>query len=72
MRASDLNDTHHLVARATGGQHLDIRYDPITHALVFVEDSWTADARGGVAPRTVFREQLDTDKVRRLPRRRAA
>ena len=72
MPASELTISHHFVARATSGQQIDIRYDPRTNALVFVEDNWAADVRGGAAPRTVFREQLDTDKVRRLPRRRAA
>lgn len=70
MRASEVYT--HLVARATSGQHLDIRYDPATNALMFVEDDWSADVRGGAAPRTAFREQLDTPKIRRLPRRHAA
>jgi hypothetical protein len=69
MRASEFP---HLVARVTNGSMLDIRYDPTTNALLFVEDGWSADVRGSVTPRTVFREQLDTPKVRRLPRRRAA
>jgi hypothetical protein len=63
---------NHLLARATSGQHLDIRYDPKTNALIFVEDDWSADVRGGATPRSAFREQLDSAKVRRLPRRRAA
>ena len=71
MRASEFS-ANHLVARATSGQRLDIQYDPRTNAIVFVEDDWTADARGGAAPRSAFREQLDTPKIRRLPRRRAA
>ena len=71
MRASEFS-ANHLVARATSGQRLDIQYDPRTNAIVFVEDDWTADARGGAAPRNAFREQLDTPKIRRLPRRRAA
>ncbi len=62
----------HLFARATSGSRLDIRYDPQTNALVFVEDDWSADVRGGAVPRTAFREQLDTPKIKRLPRRRAA
>lgn len=72
MRASGVSTSNHIAARATSGQRLDIRYDPATNALVFTEDDWTADGRGGAAPRSVFREQLDTPKVRRLPRRRAA
>jgi hypothetical protein len=71
MRASEFS-ANHLTARATSGQRLDIRYDPRTNALVFLEDDWTADGRGGATPRSAFREQLDTAKVRRLPRRRAA
>lgn len=62
----------HLFARLTSGQRLDIRYDPSTNALTFVEDDWTADVRGPATPRSAFREQLETGKVRRLPRRRAA
>ncbi len=62
----------HLYARATNGQRLEIRYDPATNALTFVEDDWSADVRGGASPRTAFREQLDTPRIRRLPRRRAA
>ena len=71
MRASEFS-ANHLTARATSGQRLDIRYDPRTNALAFLEDDWTADGRGGATPRSAFREQLDTAKVRRLPRRRAA
>lgn len=59
-------------ARTTSGQRLDIRYDPRTNAIVFVEDDWTADGRGGATPRSAFREQLETPKIRRLARRRAA
>jgi hypothetical protein len=70
MRASE--SSAHLFARATSGQLLDIRYDPRTNAIVFVEDDWSADVRGGATPRSMFREQLDTGVVRRLPRRRAA
>jgi len=70
MHASAIST--HMIARATSGQRLDIRYDPRTNAILFVEDDWSADARGGAAPRTVFREQLDTPTIRRLPRRRAA
>ena len=71
MRASEFS-ANHLNARATSGQRLDIRYDPRTNALVFVEDDWSADVRGGASPRTAFREQLETSVIRRLPRRRAA
>jgi hypothetical protein len=71
MRASEFS-ANHLVARATSGQRLDIRYDPSTNALVYVEDDWSADGLRGASPRSAFREQLDTPKVRRLPRRRAA
>ena len=71
MRASETSMVH-LVGRATSGGMLDIRYDPTTNAVVFVEDGWSADVRGSVTPRTSFREQLDTPKIRRLPRRRAA
>ena len=70
MRASEFS-AHHLSARATSGQRLDIRYDPATNAIIFMEDDWAADVRGGSSPRTIFREQLETAKVRRL-RRRAA
>jgi hypothetical protein len=70
MRASEFS-AHHLFGRATSGQRLDIRYDPSTNAIIFVEDDWAADIRGGVSPRTMFREQLETAKIRRL-RRRAA
>jgi hypothetical protein len=63
---------NHILARATSGQVLDIRYDPRTNALIFVEDDWSADVRGGATPRQVFREQLETAKVRRLHRRQAA
>ena len=71
MRAQAFSD-HHLYVRATSGQSLDIRYDPLTNALEFIEDDWAADVRAGVLPRNVSREQLDTPKVRRLPRRYAA
>ena len=70
MRASEFS-AHHLFGRATRGQRLDIRYDPSTNAIIFVEDDWAADIRGGVSPRSMFREQLETAKIRRL-RRRAA
>ena len=70
MRASEFQ-AHHMSARATSGQRLDIHYDPMTNAIIFVEDDWAADIRGGVSPRTMFREQLETAKSRRL-RRRAA
>ena len=70
MRASKFL-AHHFVARATSGQRLDIQYDPNTNAIVFREDDWTTDVRGGAAPRSVFREQLETTVIRRL-RRHAA
>ena len=70
MRASEFS-VPHFVARATSGQRLDIRYDPIANALVFVEDDWSMDVRGGATPRSAFREQLETPKARRLPRRAA-
>jgi hypothetical protein len=70
MRTSEFS-THHLSARATSGQRLDIRYDPTTNAIIFVEDDWAMDVRGGSSPRSIFREQLETAKVRLL-RRRAA
>ncbi|MBI4923227.1 MAG: hypothetical protein HY834_15910 [Devosia nanyangense] len=72
MSAIVTRTTNHLMARATSGQRLDIRYDPRTNSLVFVEDDWSADARGGATPRTAFREPLETAKVRRLRPRRAA
>ena len=72
MHTSPFPTVNHLTARATSGVRLDIRYDPETNAILFVEDDWSADARGGATPRHAFREQLDTPKVRRLPRRRAA
>jgi hypothetical protein len=71
MRASEFLAIH-VVARATSGQRLDIQYDPRTNAIVFLEDDWSADVRGGAAPRTAFREQLETSVIRRLPRRRVA
>lgn len=63
--------SHHLFARATSGQRLDIRYDPASNSIVFVENVWSADVRGPAMPRTAFREQLETPKIRRLPRRAA-
>jgi hypothetical protein len=72
MRASEFSTAHHLSARATSGGRLDIRYDAASNALVFIEDDWSADARGTATSRQAFREQLDTPKVRRLPRRYAA
>lgn len=71
MRASEFT-AHPFIARATSGQRLEIRYDPQTNAIVFLEDDWSTDMRGTGAPRSVFREQLDTPRIRRLPRRRAA
>lgn len=70
MHASAIST--HMIARATSGQRLDIRYDPETNALIFVEDDWSADGRGRASPRSVFREQLESTTVRRLPRRRVA
>ena len=67
MRASEFS-AHHMFGRSTNGQRLDIRYDPSTNAIIFVEDDWAADIRGGVSPRTMFREQLETAKIRRLRR----
>ena len=72
MHAPQFSTTHHLFARATSGGRLDIRYDPLTNALVFVEDGWSMDARVAAAPRNAFREQLATPEVRRLTPRRAA
>jgi hypothetical protein len=71
MRASQF-PTHHLLARATSGGRLDIGYDPETNSIVFIEEDWGVDVRGGASPRSAFREQLDTAKIKRLPRRRAA
>ena len=70
MRASEFSAPH-FVARATSGQRLDIRYDPLANAIVFVEEGWSADVRGGATQRDAFREQLETPKIRRLPRRAA-
>ncbi len=70
MRASEFS-AHHISGRATSGQRLDIRYDPRTHAIIFVEDDWATDVRGAVSPRTTVRTQLETGKILRL-RRRAA
>lgn len=61
-------ETTHMTARLTSGQVLDIRYDPLNNALIFREDDWTADARGPATPRAMFREQLETAKVKRLRR----
>jgi hypothetical protein len=71
MRASEVS-ANHVAARATSGQRLDIQYDPRTNAIVFLEHDWSADGRGGAAPRTVFREQLETSVIRRLRYRRSA
>lgn len=70
MHASAIST--HLVARVTSGQRLDIRYDPETNALIFVEDDWSSDGRGRASPRSAFREQLQSAVAPRLPRRRAA
>ena len=58
-------------ARLTSGQRLDIRYDPRTNELIFLEDDWSADVRGGATPRSAFSERLESLKVRRLKRRSA-
>jgi hypothetical protein len=71
MRAFEFSSPR-LIARATSGQRLDIRYDPRSNAIVFLEDDWTADVRGGATPRSAFRTQLETAQPRRLPRRPAA
>ncbi len=56
---------NHLSARATSGQRLDIRYDPATNAIIFMEDDWAVGCARGIEPvRSVFREQLETAKVR--------
>ncbi len=61
----------HLYARATSGHRLDIRYDPASNAVIFLEDDWSADVRGAATSKSAFREQLESTKVRRLPRRAA-
>ncbi len=71
MRTSEAHSANAFVARATSGQRLDIRYDPRTNAILFVEDDWSADGRGAASPRTIFREQLETTVIRKM-RRRAA
>ncbi len=70
MRASGL-PTHQLSARATSGQRLHIRYDPLTNAVLFVEDDWSTDGRGAATPRSAFREPLETARIRRMRRRPA-
>ncbi|MEQ1771407.1 MAG: hypothetical protein ABL879_16380 [Devosia sp.] len=69
MRAANYDA---IIARATTGQHLAIRYDRVTNAITFVEDDWIVDARGGAAPRSEFREQLETAKIKLFRRRSAA
>jgi hypothetical protein len=59
-------------ARLTSGQRLDIRYDPQTNQVLFIEDDWSADGRGHATPRSAFSERLESLKVARLPRRNAA
>ncbi len=59
-------------ARLTSGQRLDIRYDPSTNEMIFVEDDWSADGRGGATPRSSFSERLESLKIRRPPRRALA
>jgi hypothetical protein len=71
MRATSFVPGNQLIARATTGQRLDIRYDPQTNSIVFAEDDWSADGLSGVSPRMAYREPQDSLKVRRL-RRRAA
>ena len=70
MRASEFS-TSHLAVRATSGRRLDIAYDPRSNAIVFLEDDWAPDIRGGATERSMFRKQLDTPRLRRpgLPRR---
>jgi len=70
MRASEFPD-HHLTVRSTSGQRLDIRYDPRTNAILFAEDDWSPDGRGGASSRNVSRKQLGTPRLVLL-RRRAA
>lgn len=72
MHAFDLTSPNRIFALATTGQRLDIRYDPQTNSIAFVEESWSADVRGPATSRSLVREQLDTARIRRLPRRRAA
>lgn len=67
MRASAFS-AHHIFGRATSGQRLDIRYDPRSHEIIFVEDDWATDVRGAVSPRTMVRTQLETGKILRLRR----
>ena len=70
MRAHATSD-HHVFVRATTGQSLELRYDPATNAIEFIEDDWAADVRAGVTPRGVYREQLDTPRLsRRFGKRR--
>lgn len=71
MRAVDLTSPNRIFVLATTGQRLDIRYDPQTNSIAFVEESWSADVRGPATPRGLVHEQLETAKIRRL-RRRAA
>lgn len=71
MRASGFVPDNRFIGRATTGQRLELRYDAQTNSIVFAEDDWSADGLSGVSPRTAYREQLDSLKVRRL-RRRAA
>ena len=70
MHASQISAQ--MTGRATSGQRLDIRYDPATNAITFLEDDWSIDVRRGATLRSMFREQLETPTIRRLPRRRVA
>lgn len=70
MRASEF-PAHHMIGRSTNGQRLDIRYDPSTNSVIFLEDDWAADVRGRASPRTMFRKPLEAGKVIRLRRRTA-
>jgi hypothetical protein len=72
MRASGTTFDSGIIARATTGQRLDIRYDADTNSIVFIEDDWSADGLRGAPPRAVFSERLDSLKVKRLRTRRAA
>ncbi|MEP7239682.1 MAG: hypothetical protein ABI697_02240 [Devosia sp.] len=64
-----METTARLVARATSGQRLDIRYDPSTNAITFQADDWSADGRGGATPRSTHREQIGAQKLRLVRRR---
>jgi hypothetical protein len=65
MRLSVSLSAHHLAARATSGRHLDIRYDPATNALTFIEAGWSVDMREPATPPSVHREALQPVGKRR-------